>query len=82
MEQSALTIYWDSVPTERGEVVLMATEKGICWAGTPGTPVDSGVSWVSRHMHVGTFERKPTFPLLAKTRIQLLEYMKGKKEKK
>jgi len=43
-------LYWSSVSCPRGLIVVMATERGICWTGTPGTPVDEGFTWLRRKM--------------------------------
>jgi O-6-methylguanine DNA methyltransferase len=48
--QSTATLYWSSVQTPMGNCVAMATEKGVCWTGTPGTTSDWGLNWVKRHM--------------------------------
>jgi len=42
------TLYWSSVPSPRGTCVIMATEAGVCWTGTPGTAADSGFAWLER----------------------------------
>ena len=42
------TLYWSSVPGPRGTCVIMATEAGVCWTGTPGTTADSGFAWLER----------------------------------
>lgn len=44
-------LYWHSLPSPMGACVIMATDTGICWAGTPGTPVSTGLAWVKRHLH-------------------------------
>ncbi|MFL5656509.1 MAG: methylated-DNA--[protein]-cysteine S-methyltransferase [Ktedonobacteraceae bacterium] len=46
--QKTETLHWSSTPTPRGICVVMATEAGVCWAGTPGTEADKGFSWLSR----------------------------------
>lgn len=48
------TLHWSSVSSPRGSCVVMSTERGICWLGTPGAPLDMGLSWVQRKF---TFER-------------------------
>lgn len=40
------TLYYTRVPGPRGECVIMATEAGVCWTGTPGTAADSGFAWL------------------------------------
>jgi O-6-methylguanine DNA methyltransferase len=42
------TLYWSSTPSPRGACVVMATEAGVCWTGTPGTPKEEGFSWLRR----------------------------------
>src|ERR1700730_5952039 len=44
------TLHWSSVSSPRGSCVILATERGICWLGTPGTTLDLGLSWVQRKM--------------------------------
>lgn len=36
----------------RGECVILATEAGVCWTGTPGTPLDEGIAWARRVLQV------------------------------
>lgn len=42
------TLYWSSTPSPCGTCVVMATEAGVCWTGTPGTAKEEGFSWLSR----------------------------------
>jgi O-6-methylguanine DNA methyltransferase len=42
------TLYWSSTPSPRGTCVVMATEAGVCWTGTPGTLKEEGFSWLRR----------------------------------
>ncbi|MEN9327924.1 MAG: hypothetical protein RI947_732 [Candidatus Parcubacteria bacterium] len=74
-----MTVYWDSVATPRGECVVMATDKGVCWTGTPGTPVEEGVQWVKKHMKMVDVVRDGTFPVLKHTLQQLRDYVGGKR---
>jgi methylated-DNA-[protein]-cysteine S-methyltransferase len=46
--QKVGTLYWSSVPSPCGTCIVMATEAGVCWSGTPGTPADEGFSWLKR----------------------------------
>ncbi|HZO72547.1 MAG TPA: methylated-DNA--[protein]-cysteine S-methyltransferase [Ktedonobacteraceae bacterium] len=43
VRQMARILYWSSVPSPLGECVLMATEAGVCWVGTPGAAIDEGL---------------------------------------
>ncbi len=46
--QKVKVLYWGSVPGPRGTCVIMATEAGVCWMGTPGTTADFGFAWLER----------------------------------
>jgi methylated-DNA-[protein]-cysteine S-methyltransferase len=50
--QRMTTLHWNSVPGPMGECVVMATEAGVCWAGTPGTPMDEGIAWARRALQI------------------------------
>jgi methylated-DNA-[protein]-cysteine S-methyltransferase len=41
-------LYWSSVSCPQGLIHVLATERGVCWTGTPGTPVDAGFAWLRR----------------------------------
>lgn len=44
------TLYWSSISSPRGTCVVMATEAGVCWTGTPGTPPEEGFAWLQRKL--------------------------------
>ncbi len=46
MQPHSAVLHWTSVGSAMGDCVLIASEVGICWAGTPGTMLDTGVAWV------------------------------------
>jgi O-6-methylguanine DNA methyltransferase len=48
--QAKKTLYMGSTPSPYGECVVMATEAGVCWAGTPGTPAIEGQAWVEHRL--------------------------------
>ena len=64
-----MLLYWSSVPGRRGWCVTMATERGVCWAGTPGTPIDSvfAVSGARRRLSNGL--KAKIFVLCSKQRM-------------
>ena len=45
-----MQLYWSSVSCPQGLIIVMATERGVCWAGTPGTPIEEGIGWLKRQM--------------------------------
>ena len=48
--QKTKTLYWSSVASPKGKCVVMATEAGVCWAGTPGTEAEEGFAWLERRL--------------------------------
>jgi O-6-methylguanine DNA methyltransferase len=47
-QQQTSRLYWSSVPSPMGECVVMATETGVCWVGTPGTTLEDGLARTRR----------------------------------
>ena len=43
-------LYWSGVSCPQGQIIVTATERGVCWTGTPGTPIDTGLAWLKRKM--------------------------------
>ncbi|MFL5625369.1 MAG: methylated-DNA--[protein]-cysteine S-methyltransferase [Ktedonobacteraceae bacterium] len=48
--QKTATLFWSSISSHKGTCVVMATEAGVCWAGTPGTPAAEGFAWLRRKL--------------------------------
>src|SRR5438105_14955377 len=42
VRQQEQKLYWCSISAPIGEYTIIATERGVCWIGSPGTPVDEG----------------------------------------
>ena len=58
------TLYWASVSGPIGACIMMATEDGVCWTGTPGTAADIGLAWVKRKLSIDrVVEGQKTGPL-------------------
>lgn len=53
VRQRTLTLYWTNISSPRGDCIIMSTEAGVCWTGTPGTAVDDGLFWVNHRLPVG-----------------------------
>src|SRR5579872_4370217 len=75
--QKTATLYWSSVPTPMGTCVAMATEKGVCWTGTPGTTTDWGLGWVKRHMPVESVIEGEEVTPLQQAMDELRRYFAG-----
>lgn len=79
--QKLETLYWTTVPSRRGECVIMATEAGVCWLGTPGTREDYGFSWVERRgkLDVDRVIKGEEIALLRQAAGELRHYFAGER---
>jgi methylated-DNA-[protein]-cysteine S-methyltransferase len=63
VQQRVLTLYWSSVATPLGDCIVMATETGVCWTGTPGSSLDAALvrtkRWFSAERVVEGLEVAP-----------------------
>jgi len=57
----------------------MATERGVCWAGTPGTPVDEGFAWLRRKMQVEQLIEGEKIAPLQQAEDELQRYFAGER---
>ncbi len=73
------TLYWDSVPSPGGECIVMATEQGVCWLGTPGTPIDDGFLWLRRRMHFDRARQEKSVAPLQVAVDELERYFAGER---
>jgi O-6-methylguanine DNA methyltransferase len=73
----AETLYWSSILSAQGVCTVIATEKGVCWTGTPGTSRESGLAWLERRLPIArTVEAEAVEPLSA-AMDQLRRYFAG-----
>src|SRR5579863_1397169 len=75
--QKTATLYWSSTPTPMGTCVAMATERGVCWTGTPGTLVDWGLGQIKRHMTVENVIQGEEVAPLQQAMDELRRYFAG-----
>jgi O-6-methylguanine DNA methyltransferase len=73
------TLHWSSVSSPRGSCVILATERGVCWIGTPGTPLAMGLSWVQRKMTFTSAIEDASIEPLRQTVDQLERYFSGER---
>ncbi|MBA2285382.1 MAG: methylated-DNA--[protein]-cysteine S-methyltransferase, partial [Ktedonobacteraceae bacterium] len=71
------TIYWSGVPSAYGTCNVLATEKGVCWTGTPGTLVDEGIVWVRRRFQVEHIVKGQKVAPLQQAVDELRRYLEG-----
>lgn len=78
LQQETKTLFWKSVPSPVGECIILATEVGICWVGTPGTAIGKGLDWTRKQLHsehaIGTMNAA-----LQQASDELRRYFKGEK---
>jgi O-6-methylguanine DNA methyltransferase len=73
----AETLYWSSVPTDRGICSVIATETGICWTGTPGTVREYGLFWLERRLPIERVIEGEEVEPLQLAMAQLRRYFAG-----
>lgn len=71
------TLYWSSTPSPRGTCVVMATEAGVCWAGTPGTAKEVGFSWLRRKISFNEVVEGEEIAPLQQAMDELRHYFAG-----
>ena len=78
LQQSTRTLVWDSVPSPMGECILLASDAGLYWVGTPGTSLDKGLLWAKKHGQVEQATHV-THPILQQAKDELNRYFAGEK---
>lgn len=73
------TLYWSSVASPRGACAMLGTEDGICWLGTPGTPLDTGLNWIRRKMDVTSVSEDASIEPLRQAADELERYFAGER---
>jgi O-6-methylguanine DNA methyltransferase len=74
-----MDLYWSSAFSPRGSCVVMASERGVCWAGTPGTLPEEGLAWVHRKMSAGRVIEGEAVAPLQQAMDQLRRYLAGER---
>jgi methylated-DNA-[protein]-cysteine S-methyltransferase len=72
-------LFWSSITCPQGLIVVMATECGVCWTGTPGTPVDEGFVWLRRKMQFDLVVEGEKIAPLQHAMDQLRRYLAGER---
>jgi O-6-methylguanine DNA methyltransferase len=72
-------LYWSSVSSPQGVIVVMATERGVCWTGTPGTPVGDGFTWLRRKIQFDQVIEGEEIAPLQQAMDELRRYLKGER---
>jgi O-6-methylguanine DNA methyltransferase len=75
----AETLYWGSVHSEQGTCTVIATEKGVCWSGTPGTSREYGLDWLARRLVIARVAEGESVEPLSQALDQLRRYFAGER---
>ena len=70
-------LYWSSVSSPQGLIIVMATERGVCWTGTPGTPINNGLAWLKRKVGFEQVIEGEEIAPLQQARDELRRYITG-----
>lgn len=73
------TVFSATIATLHGECKLLATNKGVCWLGTPGNPIEKGLSWLKRKNKQQLSVAKYANNIAGMAVCQLKEYFSGKR---
>lgn len=73
------TLYWSSEPCPQGLCTVIATEKGVCWMGTPGTNREEGLAWLGRRLSPGNVVEDEAIEPLSRAMDQLRRYLAGER---
>lgn len=72
-------IYWKLVSTAFGECLIVATDEGICWIGTPGRTLDEAMLYLKRYISFDEMRNEDS-EVLRVFEQQLQEYAQGKRK--
>ena len=78
-ESKINTLYWSSTPSRYGECAVMATSKGVCWAGTPGTSAYEGFAWAQHHLQAEQIVEGERNAPLTQAMDELRRYLAGER---
>jgi O-6-methylguanine DNA methyltransferase len=75
----AETLYWSSTSSARGLCTVIATEKGVCWMGTPGTSREEGLRLLKRHLSIADMLEGEAVAPLSQAMDELRRYLAGER---
>ncbi len=77
--QKTQVLYWSSVPSPLGECIVMATNEGVCWTGTPGSAVDDGLFRTNRWFRIDRVVQGEQVEPLQRAVDELRRYFAGER---
>lgn len=77
MKKFSQTIFSHTISTLHGACTLLATERGICWLGTPGRVLEDGLKHVKRWILIDLVFDGRDHRMIQQTAEQLERYFAG-----
>ncbi len=79
IQHSTKTLVWDSVASPMGECNIVASDAGLFWVGTPGSPLAGGSAWAKKHAGDSRLVHSTTHPILEQVKDELRRYFAGER---
>lgn len=70
-------LYWSCVPSFMGDCIVLATEDGVCWTGTPGADLQDGLAHTKRWLEFDRMVEDTQVPPLQQAVDELQRYFAG-----
>lgn len=74
LQQRVATLVWERIPGPIGECIFFASDAGLCWLGTPGTPFEKGLEWAKKRGYDEPILRSDSHPILQQAKDELSRY--------
>jgi len=72
-------LYWSSVSSPMGECIIMATEAGVCWSGTPGATLENALVRTKRWLQFERIVQGEEIAPLRQAADELRRYFAGER---
>jgi O-6-methylguanine DNA methyltransferase len=79
IQERTAVVYWDEVSSPIGPCFVLATENGVCWTGTPGTPLEEGLVRTRRWLTFDRVAQESQVKPLQQAIQELRRYFAGEK---
>ena len=80
IQERTAVIYWDEVSSPIGSCFVLATANGVCWTGTPGTPLEEGLVRTKKWLAFERVVQEKQVEPLQQAVQELQRYFVGEKE--
>jgi O-6-methylguanine DNA methyltransferase len=79
IQERTAVVYWDEVSSPIGPCFVLATKNGVCWTGTPGTPLEAGLVRTREWLTFDRVEQEAQVEPLRQAVQELQRYFAGEK---